>query len=157
MKRAADPIRRCVEALSRFPGIGERTAQRLTWWLLRTPTEACLEIAAAISELKDSVVECSQCCNIAGSDPCPICADSQRDQGTICVVERPPDLVAIERSGEYRGLYHVLHGSLSPLDGVGPEDLRIRDLLARVPTTQEIILGTDPDIEQHFQGYSVTC
>ncbi len=147
MSRAADPIRRCVEALSRFPGIGERTAQRLTWWLLRTPTAACQEIAEAISELKDSVVECGLCCNIAGSNPCPICADNQRDQSTICVVERPPDIVAIERSGEYRGLYHVLHGSLSPLDGIGPEDLRIRDLLARISSTQEIILGTDPDIE----------
>ncbi len=142
-----DPIRRCVEALSRLPGIGEKTAQRLTWWLLRAPTEVGLEIAEAVASLKDSVVECQVCCNIAASSPCAICNDPNRDPSTICVIERPPDLLAIEASGEYRGRYHVLHGALSPLDGVGPDDLRIRGLLQRLDDTQEIILATDPDVD----------
>jgi recombination protein RecR len=142
-----DPIRRCVEALSRLPGIGERTAQRLTWWLLRAPAEVGAEIAEAVASLKNSVVECQVCCNIAATTPCPICNDHNRDASTICVVERPPDLLAIEASGEYRGRYHVLHGALSPLDGVGPDDLRIRDLLLRLEDTQEIILATDPDVD----------
>jgi len=142
-----DPIRRCVEALSRLPGIGEKTAQRLTWWLLRTSTEITSEIALAISSLQDSVVECETCCNIAASNPCTICSDTGRDQKTICVVERPADLLAIESSGEYRGRYHVLHGALSPLDGVGPDDLRIRELLSRIPGTAEVILATDPDVD----------
>ena len=142
-----DPIRRCVEALSRLPGIGEKTAQRLTWWLLRSPTAVGVEIAEAVASLKDSVVECQVCCNIAATSPCTICNDHARDDTTICVVERPPDLLAIEASGGYRGRYHVLHGALSPLDGVGPDDLRIRGLLQRLQDTQEIILATDPDVD----------
>jgi recombination protein RecR len=142
-----DPIRRCVEALSRLPGIGEKTAQRLTWWLLRAPAEVGVEIAEAVASLKDSVVECQVCCNIAATSPCAICKDPNRDDTTICVVERPPDLLAIEASGEYRGRYHVLHGALSPLDGVGPDDLRIQGLLQRLDNTQEIILATDPDVD----------
>ncbi|MEE2751973.1 MAG: recombination mediator RecR [Myxococcota bacterium] len=142
-----DPIRRCVEALSRLPGIGEKTAQRLTWWLLRAPDGAAEEIAEAVASLQGSVMECETCCNIGTSNPCRICADHSRDPGTICVVERPPDVQAIEVSGEFRGQYHVLHGALSPLDGVGPDDLRIRELLARIPQTEEVILATDPDID----------
>ena len=142
-----DPIRRCIEALSRLPGIGEKTAQRLTWWLLRAPAEVGVEIAEAVATLQDSVVECHVCCNIAATSPCAICNDHNRDITTICVVERPPDLLAIEASGEYRGRYHVLHGALSPLDGVGPDDLRIRGLLQRLEDIQEIILATDPDVD----------
>jgi recombination protein RecR len=142
-----DPIRRCVEALSRLPGIGEKTAQRLTWWLLRAPDGATEEIAEAVACLKGSVQECETCCNIVTSNPCRICADPSRDPTVICVVERPPDVHAIEGSGEFRGKYHVLHGSLSPLDGIGPDDLRIRELLVRIHDTQEVILATDPDVD----------
>lgn len=142
-----DPIRRCVLALSRLPGIGEKSAQRLTWWLVRAPSETVVEIAAAVGELQSGVVECEVCCNIAGASPCAVCTDARRDSATICVVERPPDIAAIERSGEYRGLYHVLHGALSPLDGVGPDDLRLRQLVARASDATEVILATDPDVE----------
>ena len=142
-----DPIRRCVLALSRFPGIGEKTAQRLTWWLMRADTEVVDELAAAIGELRASIVECSRCGMISSENPCAICTDPHRVDGLICVVERPQDVAAIDRSGEFRGRYHVLHGALSPLDGIGPDQLRIKSLLARLDGVEEIILATDPDVE----------
>ena len=142
-----DPIRRCVLALSRFPGIGEKTAQRLTWWLMRADTEIVEELAEAIGELRGSIVECSRCGMISSEDPCAICTDPNRVDGLICVVERPQDVAAIDRSGEFRGRYHVLHGALSPLDGIGPDQLRIQSLLARLEGVEEIILATDPDVE----------
>ena len=142
-----DPIRRCVLALSRFPGIGEKTAQRLTWWLMRADIELVDELAGAIGELRDNIVECARCGVISSEDPCSICLDPHRVDGLICVVERPQDVVAIDRSGEFRGRYHVLHGALSPLDGVGPDQLRIQSLLARLDGVEEIILATDPDVE----------
>ncbi len=144
---ARDPIRRCALALARLPGIGEKTALRLTWWLLRADPEVVEELGAAIRELREGVVECSTCCNLGPSDPCATCADPERDGRVVCVVERPQDIQAIERSGEFRGRYHVLHGALSPLDGVGPDDLRIRELLARADGLEEVILATDPDVE----------
>lgn len=110
-----DPIRRCVQALSRLPGIGEKTAWRLTWWLLRTDDSVVTEIAAAVGGLQGSVVECARCCTIATTSPCKTCSDTRRDPSIVCVVERPQDIQAIESSGEYRGLFHVLHGSISPL------------------------------------------
>lgn len=142
-----DPIRRCVRQLSRLPGIGEKTAQRLTWWLLRAPDDLVAELASALAALKDSVVECELCHTIASRTPCATCADPERDRGMVCVVERPQDVGAIERSGQFRGMYHVLHGAISPLDGVGPDDLRIRPLLARAAKLQEVIVATDPDVE----------
>ena len=142
-----DPIRRSVLALSRLPGIGEKSAQRLTYWLLRAPSDVVAEIAAAVGELQEGVMECERCCNITGSSPCEVCSDARRDARTVCVVERPPDITAIERSGEYRGHYHVLHGSLSPLEGVGPNELRIRQLVERASELDEVILATDPDVE----------
>jgi recombination protein RecR len=142
-----DPIRRCVTQLSRLPGIGEKTAQRLTWWLLRAPDDLVRELAESLSELKAAVKECSQCHTIAAADPCPICADPRRDRAMICVVERPQDISAVERSGEYHGLYHVLHGAISPLDGVGPEQLRLRSLIQRAGEVSEVIVATDPDVE----------
>ena len=142
-----DPIRRCVLALSRFPGIGEKTAQRLTWWLMRADAEVVDELAQAIGKLRGSIVECQRCGMISSEDPCAICTDPNRLDGVICVVERPQDVAAIDRSGEFRGRYHVLHGALSPLDGVGPDQLRIQSLLARLEGVEEIILATDPDVE----------
>lgn len=142
-----DPIRRCVQQLSRLPGIGEKTAWRLTWWLLRAPEGVVTDLAAALGELRGSVRECGRCHTIAASDPCEICGDTRRDSTILCVVERPQDVSAIERSGEFRGLYHVLHGAISPLDGIGPEELRIRPLLSRAGELREVIVATDPDIE----------
>ena len=142
-----DPIRRCVTQLSRLPGIGEKTAQRLTWWLLRAPDDLVRELAESLAELKAAVKECGQCHTIAAADPCPICADVRRDRAMICVVERPQDISAVERSGEYHGLYHVLHGAISPLDGVGPEQLRLRSLIQRAGEASEVIVATDPDVE----------
>jgi len=142
-----DPIRRCVRQLSRLPGIGEKTAWRLTWWLLRADRELVEDLAGALSELRDNVVECELCCTIASSSPCPTCSDSRRDDALVCVVERPQDVTAIEASGDFRGRFHVLHGAISPLDGVGPDQLRVRELLARLEGVEEIILATDPDVE----------
>ncbi|MCB9795533.1 MAG: recombination protein RecR [Alphaproteobacteria bacterium] len=142
-----DPIRRCVQQLSRLPGIGEKTAQRLTWWLLRAPDDLVSELASALAELKASVVECERCHVLSAASPCDTCADPRREQGLVCVVERPQDIAAIERSGEYRGLYHVLHGAISPLDGVGPDQLRMRPLVQRAGELSEVIVATDPDVE----------
>jgi recombination protein RecR len=142
-----DPIRRSVLALSRFPGIGEKTAQRLTWWLMRADSELVQELSEAIGCLQDSIVECTQCGILSAENPCSVCADPHRIDSVICVVERPQDVHAIDRSGEYRGRYHVLHGALSPLDGIGPDQLRIQSLLARLDGVEEIILATDPDVE----------
>ncbi len=142
-----DPIRRTVLALSRFPGIGEKTAQRLTWWLMRADAELVDELSDAIGTLQESIVECEACGILSAEDPCRVCADPHRISSLICVVERPQDVHAIDRSGEYRGLFHVLHGALSPLDGIGPYQLRIQSLLARLEGVEEVILATDPDVE----------
>lgn len=145
----SDPLRRAVGQLSRFPGIGERTATRLVYWLLRQPEGVADEIARALQALATDMRRCSVCCNVAASDPCPICADPRRDGGLICVVEQPQDVPAVDATGEFRGRYHVLHGAISPLDGVGPDDLRVRELLARVAAggVREIVLATDPDVD----------
>jgi recombination protein RecR len=147
--RQPDPIRKAVQQLSRFPGIGEKSATRLVYWLLRAPEGTAQEMGAALEELAASVKECSTCCNLTASDPCRFCADTKRFDDTICVVESPQDLLAFERAAEYRGRFHVLHGSLSPLDGIGPDALRIRRLLERLRdgTVKEVIVATDPDVE----------
>jgi recombination protein RecR len=144
-----DPLQRCVAQLSRFPGIGERTATRLAYWLLRAPPAVAEEIAAAIVQLRRDIAECERCCDLVTSSPCSRCLDPHREAGIICVVEQPQDIPAIERGGVFRGHYHVLHGSISPLDGVGPEQLRIGPLLERIERgeAQEVILATDPDVE----------
>jgi len=144
-----DPLRRCIAQLSRFPGIGERTATRLSYWLMRQSPEVSREIGAALLELPDAMIRCSRCCNIASVDPCAICASSKRESATICVVERPQDVLAIEAAGEYLGRYHVLGGAIAPLDGVGPDELRIRELMARLDpeAVEEVLIATDPDVE----------
>uniref|UniRef100_A0A7C2EIV0 Recombination protein RecR n=1 Tax=Ammonifex degensii TaxID=42838 RepID=A0A7C2EIV0_9THEO len=145
----ARPVARLIEELKRLPGIGPRTAQRLALYLLGVPREHAERLASAIKEAREVVVYCSACGNFTDVDPCSICADVTRDQGIICVVEEPRDVVAIERSGSFRGVYHVLHGALSPLDGIGPEKLRIKELLARLEKggVSEVVLATSPDTE----------
>jgi recombination protein RecR len=149
MAITAKPIARVVDELSRLPGIGPKTAQRLTYHLLRVPAEQSQALADAIIDLKQNVVLCSQCFNIAERTPCEICADPERDATRICVVEEPLDVVAIERTGQYKGCYHVLHGALSPIEGIGPEELKVRELLQRLQpgTVEEVILATNPNLE----------
>jgi len=139
------PLRRLVALLSRLPGIGEKTATRLALHLLKMPREAVRELGEAIAGISDSVIRCSKCFNIADADPCALCADPARRDDWICVVEDPTDIVPIEKSGEYKGRYHVLGGAISPIDGVMPEDLRIRELLDRIAQggIEEVILATN--------------
>lgn len=144
-----DPMARAVAQLARFPGIGERTATRLAYWLLRQPPDVAEEIAEGIRALRAGMQRCSVCQNVASADPCRLCADPARDVGVVCVVERPQDVTAIEASGAHPGRYHVLDGAISPLDGVGPDDLRVQELLARIGRgeVRELLIATDPDVE----------
>ncbi len=133
----------------RLPGIGVKTARRLAYFMLERPQEDVDAFIRAITDARKVTCYCSECCNLAVTDPCEICGDTRRDHSVICVVEQPADVQSLEQSHEYRGLYHVLHGALSPLDGIGPEDLRIKELLTRLSdeTVKEVILATDPDTE----------
>jgi recombination protein RecR len=149
-----EPVARLIEAFSRLPGVGPKTAQRLTYHLLRAPDAEARTLAAALVAVRDQVVFCERCFNISDAPLCPICRDPTRDQTRICVVEEPLDVLALERTGEFRGLYHVLQGAVSPIDGVGPERLRIRELLVRVDDAREegrpfdeIVLATNPTLE----------
>ncbi|HXN82689.1 MAG TPA: recombination mediator RecR [Myxococcales bacterium] len=147
-----DPIARLALLLARLPGVGEKTAQRLAFHVLKSPPEYARDLAAALLALEREVRLCSRCCNLTAQDPCAICRDPQRDERMLCVVESVPDLLAIERTREFRGRYHVLHGALSPLDGVGPDQLKLKELLARLhgqpaSPVQEIIIATDPTVE----------
>ena len=152
----SDPIARLIHRLSRLPGIGEKSATRLAFHILRAPEAHARELATAILEVRERVRLCSVCCNLTEADPCELCASARRDTHTVCVVGQPTDLIAIERGGSYRGLYHVLHGVLSPLDGIGPEDLRIAELVRRIGPScgaddataiTEVILATSPNVE----------
>jgi recombination protein RecR len=149
MSAIAGPVARLIEEFSRLPGIGPKTAQRLTFFLLRAPREQSVALAEAIRQLKERTRICSTCFNIAEDDPCPICRDEQRDRSLICVVEEPLDVLAIERTREFKGLYHVLHGAISPVEGIGPDDLRIRELLQRLDShsVREVLLATNPNLE----------
>jgi recombination protein RecR len=145
----ADPIARLVKELARLPGIGEKTAQRLAFHILKAGPAYAGDLAAAIAAVVRDVSLCSSCQTLTDRDPCGICSDPRRDPRTLCVVEGVPDLVAIERTHEFRGRYHVLHGALSPLDGVGPGDLKIRELLVRLEQepADEVVVATNPDVE----------
>lgn len=145
----AEPIGRLVEELHKLPGIGNKTAQRLTYYLVRMPEVEAKSLAEALLAVKDNIVLCSQCYNITESDPCGLCLNPQRDQTSVCVVEEAMDVLAIERTGVYSGLYHVLHGVISPMNGIGPDDLKIRPLLSRLAkgTVREIVLATNPNLE----------
>ena len=152
MQPLAEPVSKLIEAFGQLPGIGPKTASRLTYFLLRADTSVALNLATALQELKENTLFCSVCYNIADRDPCPTCADGQRDHTIICVVEEPLDVQAIERTREYEGVYHVLHGAISPMAGVGPDDLKIVELLRRIQTSQatpvrEILLATNPNLE----------
>lgn len=145
------PVARLIEELGRLPGVGRKTAQRLAYHILRAPADEARALAVALVAVKEQVAYCSTCCNITdvGVDPCAICADARRDAARICVVEEPLDVLAIERTGEFRGRYHVLHGAISPIDGIGPERIRARELIARVALggVEEVILATNPNLE----------
>jgi recombination protein RecR len=145
----ADPIARLVRELARLPGIGEKTAQRLAFHVLEAGPEQARELAEAVVAVVRDVRCCSSCQTLTERDPCPICTDPERDQKIICVVEGVPDLMAVERTREFRGRYHVLHGALSPLDGVGPSDLKIKELLLRLERSpvEEVLVATNPNVE----------
>lgn len=147
MSGYAIPIKNLIAEFSKFPGIGEKTAARLANHVLRSSEEEVLVFTESLLDVKRKIRFCSVCFNLAEGDLCDICADSRRDQSTICVVEDPDSLIALEASGEYRGVYHVLHGAISPLDGIGPDRLRIAELLERVARlpVEEVILATNPD------------
>jgi recombination protein RecR len=145
----AEPVAKLIDELGRLPGVGPKSASRLAYYLLRASREQALALAEAILEVKERIVLCSRCFNITESNPCAICQDTERDQRMICVVEEPLDVLALDRTGEFRGLYHVLHGAISPVDGIGPDKLRIRELLERVTVErpEEVILAMNPNIE----------
>ncbi len=145
----AGPIGRLVAELSKLPGVGEKTAARLAFHILRAPAEDAAALASAISDLRAKIRLCSQCWDFTEEDPCTLCRDQRREPGLLCVVAHPQDVLAIERTGGYRGRYHVLHGVLSPLDGIGPEDLRIAELVRRCGAgdLHEVIVATNPSVE----------
>ncbi|HIP96839.1 MAG TPA: recombination protein RecR [Anaerolineae bacterium] len=149
MQITPEPVTRLIEEFSRLPGIGPKTASRLTFYLLRSPAEQTMALAEAIRQLKERISFCEVCYNITEASPCPICRDEHRDRTQICVVEEPLDVLALERTRAYHGLYHVLHGAISPVEGIGPDDLRIAELLDRLRGggVGEVILATNPSLE----------
>jgi recombination protein RecR len=146
---AADPIRVLVQQLAKLPGIGEKTATRLAFHIVRSPESYARELSDAIREVRTKVRLCSQCCSLTTDDPCALCADQRRERDKVCVVSHPPEQLAIERAGAYRGLYHVLHGVLAPLDGIGPDDIRIAELVRRLQggAIHEVILALASTVE----------
>lgn len=144
-----EPISKLIEGFMKLPGIGPKTAGRLAFYVLNMKEDDVLDLAKALVNAKRDLTYCSSCSNITDHDPCRICKDESRDQSTICVIQDPKDVIAMERTKEYDGLYHVLHGAISPMDGIGPEDIKIPDLLKRLQDdqVQELILATNPTIE----------
>lgn len=168
MRSVPRPVERLIEAFSRLPGIGPKTASRLTYYLIRVSADESKELSEALRELKEGTTFCSNCFNITSVDldPCEICSDHQREIKVLCVVEEPLDVLAIERTGKFSGRYHVLHGAISPVEGVGPEDLKIDELIARLgrDSVEEVILATNPTLEgeatamflkHRFEGHSI--
>lgn len=151
---AADPIRRLVQELSRLPGIGEKTATRLAFYLVRGNRQQVLDLAQALVDVTDKIRLCSVCMNMTEQDPCALCSDPRREAETICVVASPSDVIAIDRGGHFRGRYHVLHGLLSPLEGIGPDDIRVAELVRRLggapqdlAPVSEVIIATSPSVD----------
>ena len=144
-----EPIAKLIDAFSRLPGIGPKTAGRLAFHVLRMKEEDVVDFAKALVSVKRNLLYCSICCNITDTDPCRICQDKGRDPSMICVVQEPKDLVAMERTKEFHGYYHVLHGAISPMEGIGPDDIRVAELLRRLSDerVQELILATNPNVE----------
>lgn len=148
MYQSSESLGRLVSLLSRLPGVGRKTAGRLAFYILKMPVEEARELAETIIAVKEKVGACSVCCNISESDPCAVCTDARRDRSIICVVEEASDIIALEKAEDFRPLYHVLGGRLSPLDGIGPDDLNIKALLKRLDgSVKEVIVATNPDVE----------
>ncbi len=149
MRFVAEPIARLIEELNKLPGIGPKSAQRLAYYLLRSPDEEAKALAGAILTLKEKIKLCSLCLNNTDCDPCRICQDKERDHSKICVVEKPSDILPLEHTGKYNGVYHVLHGTISPAHGIGPEELNVKELLARLQdgSVTEVIVATNPNVE----------
>lgn len=144
----AKPLARLVDELRKLPGIGPKIAQRLAFYLIGQSNESVHSLASAMVEAKDKISYCSECFNLTDVDPCNICSDSARDKSVICVVEEPKDIIALERTRSYKGMYHVLHGAIAPLEGIGPGELRVKELIIRLTEqVQEVILATDPNVE----------
>ncbi len=148
MLHTSDSLQQLIDEFSRLPGIGRKSAQRLALFILKLPRDDVIGMANALLNLKEKMKYCSSCWNFTETDPCEVCSNPRRDPHLICVVEEPSDVLALEKTNDYRGLYHVLGGALSPLDGIGPEDLKVKELLSRIkPDTEEIILALNPNIE----------
>jgi recombination protein RecR len=149
MSEPGDPIQDLITELKRLPGIGPKSAQRMVFHLIRASSEECGTLCRAITRLKEKLCLCSLCNNLTDIDPCRICSDTRRDARTVCVVEEPFNILSIEKTGEFRGMYHVLHGAISPIRGVGPDDLKLKNLLERLRggKIEEVILATNPTIE----------
>ena len=149
MRFVAEPIARLIEELNKLPGIGPKSAQRLAYHLLRSPDEEAKALAEAILTLKEKIKLCSLCFNNTDCDPCRICQDKERDHSKICVVEKPSDIFPLEQTGKYNGVYHVLHGTINPTQGVGPEELKVKELLVRLKdgSVTEVIVATNPNVE----------
>lgn len=149
MSAYAPPVQDLIDELGRLPGVGPKSAQRIAFWLLKAPAPDALRLADAIRVAKERVAFCQRCFNIAEGDLCGVCADARRDPTVVCVVEEPRDIVAVERTGEFRGRYHVLQGAISPIEGIGPDQLKVKELLARLEPegVAEVILCTNPNIE----------
>ena len=145
----AEPIARLIEELNKLPGIGPKSAQRLAYHLLRSPDQEAKALAEAILTLKEKIKLCSLCFNNTDCDPCRICQDRERDHSKICIVEKPSDIFPLEQTGKYNGIYHVIHGTINPVQGVGPEELKIKELLARLKdgSVTEVIIATNPNVE----------
>ncbi len=144
-----EPIAKLIDSFTRLPGVGSKTAARLAFHVLRMEEDNVVEFAKALVSVKRNLLYCSVCCNITDTDPCRICQDKSRDTSSICVVQEPKDMIALERMKEYNGMYHVLHGAISPMEGIGPDELRVAELLNRLADeqVQELILATNPNIE----------
>src|SRR5579884_589433 len=157
MQTTAAPVTALIEELAKLPGIGVKTAQRLAFFVLRSPTDQARRLSEAIIRVKESIIYCSRCFNITETDPCPICSNTGRDQDLICVVEEPLDVLALEKTGVYKGLYHVLHGALSPMNGVGRKDIRIDELFRRLEkeNVREVILATNPGFEGDYTAHFI--
>ncbi len=148
MLYTSEALQQLIEEFAQLPGIGRKTALRLALFVLKRPREDVLKMARALVDVKDRITSCSICCNITESDPCAVCTSTKRDRTIVCVVEEPSDVMALEKTNEFRGLYHVLGGALSPLDGIGPDDLKVRELLRRLPgEVTEVILALNPTVE----------
>ena len=147
MKYSSDAVEKAIHELSKLPGIGRKSAQRHVFYLLKQSDDDVRQLSESLLELKSKVIHCSTCFNITELDPCRICSSEKRDRSVICVVEEANDVLALEKTGEFRGLYHVLGGALSPLDGIGPDDLHVKELLVRLQNVNEIIIATNPNTE----------